>query len=180
MNEHLTATDLERYLDDALNADEQARVTRHLAECARCRARAANAQRVEAALRALPRATAPRDLATLITTAIEWRTTQDQARRSRAPLIAAATLFSILLLLWFGFSMIVTLEDNNAVDFFFWIASHPEIVQTHFVESLSALFELLPISEMFLTLFALFTVAVLAQQWLDSVHPQAIFAPDKS
>lgn len=176
---HLSPTTIEQYLDQTLNANEQANTARHLETCALCRAQIADAQTIESTLRAMPRATPPRELATLITTAVEYRTTQDQARRARAPFIAVATLFSGLLLLWFGFSMVVALEDKNSVDFFFWLVSHPEIVETHFFESLSALVELLPISEIFLTLFALFTVGVLAQQWFDTVQPQPMFATNK-
>jgi len=178
MNEHLTSSQFEHWLDHTLDSDEQAHLSQHLAACAACRARLQSEARLEVALRAQPRGTPPHDLVTLITTAVEWRVAQEQTRRTRVPFIAAATLFSVLLLLWFGFAMIVALEDKNAVDFFFWITSHPEILQTHFFESLSALFELLPISEMFLTLFALFTVAVLAQQWFDSLQPRAVFAAD--
>lgn len=176
---HLSPAAIEQYVEQTLNATAQADATHHLETCTLCRAQIAATQKIETSLRALPRATPPRELATLITTAVEYRTTQDAARRARAPFIAAATLFSALLLLWFGFAMIVALEDKNSIDFFFWLASHPEIVQTHFFESLSALLELLPIAEIFLTLFALFTVGVLAQQWFDTLEPQPVFAADK-
>lgn len=165
MNEsHLTVDDIEQY--DVATPD--ARTAQHLAACATCRARLARARRVDTALRAISRAPTPPDLAARIDAAVQARAAQEQAPLARAPLIAVATIFSALLVVWFGFEMLIAFEDKSALEFISWIFSHPELFERHFGDTLLAVIEIIPFSEILLTLFALFTVVVLAQQWVEA------------
>ena len=166
---HLTADDIEHY--DAAAPDEHA--AEHIAACATCHARLARAQRIDTALRAIPRAPAPSDLAARIHAAVHARAAQEQAPLARAPLIAVAAIFSALLVVWFGFEMLIAFEDKSALEFLSWIISHPELFERHFGDTLLAVIEIIPFSEILLTLFALFTVAVLAQQWVEAISPRA-------
>lgn len=173
MDQHLTANAVDLYLEQGV--DDRASLDEHLAACALCRGRIARDQRIEGALRALPRENPPRDLTARITAAIELRVAQEQARQERLPFIAAATFFSVLLALWFGFEMLVAFQENGALDFFALISSHPEVFSAYSSDALFALIESVPISEIVLTLFALLTVVVLAQQWADAVQPRVSF-----
>ncbi len=167
---HLTNEQIEAYIEQGLDAWAH----EHLAVCARCRARTARAQRVETALQTLPRAETPRDLAARICAVIELRVAQEEARRARMPLIAVATFFSALLAVWFGLEMLFVLEDNGALYFASLLASQPELLSTYSFDAVFALIELLPIGEIALTLFALLTALILAQQLVETARPPAL------
>jgi len=59
---HMTETQLNEYLDGALEASQQALMQVHLSDCAVCRARLVSLQTVFEALAALPEETSERDL----------------------------------------------------------------------------------------------------------------------
>lgn len=175
MNQHLAADAVALYVEQGLDALTRAETDAHIAACALCRGRVARDRRIEAALREMPRENPPRDLAARITATVELRVSREQMRRERLPLIAVATFFSALLMLWFGFEMLVTFQENGALDFFSLLASRPEVFSTYSTDALFALIESLPISEIVLTLFAVLTVVVLVQQWADSAQPRVSF-----
>lgn len=170
---HLTPIEVSAYVEKELDDRARAAMDEHLAACASCRARVTRDRRMEHTLREMPRAHPPRDLAARIVAAVELRAAQGQARRERLPLIAMATFFSTLLFLWFGVEMLVAFQENGALDFFSLFASHPEVLANYSTDALFALVEALPLSEIALTLFALLTVIVLAQQLGDVLQPRA-------
>ena len=170
---HLDADDLNLYIDKELEQGARSRLDKHLANCALCRGRVAREERLSRALRATPRAEPPRDLAARISSAVQVHTVQEQLRRSRMPFIGVAMFFSVLLFVWFGFQMIVALADNGTLDFLWLLSNRPDVFSAYSVDAVWALVEAVPLGEIALTLFALFTVIVLAQQWIDTIRPHA-------
>jgi predicted anti-sigma-YlaC factor YlaD len=173
MTQHLTANEIEQYTENELDAARRAEIEQHLAACAVCRAYIAQGSQLNIALRALPRTQPPRELAARIGGVVETRVAQEQARRARLPFVAIATFFSVLLLLWFCGEMIIAFQENSVLDFFALFTSYPDWYSTDSLDALLALIEALPITEILLTLCALLTVGVLAQQLVDSLHPRA-------
>ncbi len=169
--DHLTKQTTEEYIGHEMNRDAQARVEEHLATCAACRQRVELDLRMEDLLHRVERIEAPRDLAARISAAADLQRAQEQARRERLPLIAAATIFSLLVTLWFGLQLLVAFQEDGALDFFALATSHPEVYSAYTSDALFALFESLPFSEIVLTLFALVTVVVLTQQWAETIQP---------
>jgi anti-sigma factor RsiW len=169
---HLTSDDMEQYVEKQMGDRARAAMDEHLAACAICGARVARGQKLDAALHALPRARAPQDLAARISAAVEWRMEQERARRARMPLIAVALSFSLLLAVWFGLEMIIAFQDNGVLDFLAVFTSHSEF--SYSPDTLMALIEALPLSEVGLMLFALVTALVLAQQLVDTIRPNAM------
>jgi len=123
---------------------------------------------MESALRDLPPETAPRDLADRIIAAVDWRVTQDEARRRRLPFIAFATAASILISFWFAFQMIADLYADDAFDFLTLFTSRPDLLFAYYSDALSALWESLPLTGIVLTLIAVAIAIVLAQQLIES------------
>ena len=174
LNQHLTANEIERYGEKELEDARRVEIAQHLGVCATCRARVTPANRINIALRALPRAQPPRELAARIGAVIAERVTQEQARRARLPLIAIATCFSILLALWFCFELDIAFQENGVLDFFALFTSYPDWFAPDSLDALTALIEALPIPELLLTLCALLTVGVMAQQLVASLRPRAM------
>jgi predicted anti-sigma-YlaC factor YlaD len=173
LDKHLTTQEIEQHAENELDSARRVEIEQHLAACAACRARLARDARVNIALRALPRTQPPRELGARIGAAIEAHALQEQTRRARLPLIAFATFVSLLLALWFGLEMIVALQENDVLDFFTLFTSYPDWFAPDSLDALTALIEALPIPELILTLCALLTVGVLAQQLVDSARPRA-------
>lgn len=173
-DKHLTANELDLYAEKGLDDRARVQIEEHLVDCARCRARLARDQRLSAALQALPRDEPSRDLALRIGAAAQAQVLQDQLRRSRMPFIVVATFFSLLLLLWFGFQMVVAFIDNGTFELLSLLSGRPDLFSAYFTDSLWALIEALPLGEIVLTLFAMFTVIVLAEQWVDTIRPPRI------
>ncbi len=73
--------------------------------------------------------------------------------------------------------MLFAFEESGALDFFSLVTSRPEVFATYSTDAYFALLESLPLLEIVLTLFALLTVLVLAQQWVDAVQPNLSFLP---
>ncbi len=169
---HLTAENVEQLIENELSAPARAAIDQHLTQCAECRGRVVRGQGMEAALRALPREQPPRDLVSRISALVEWRAAEARAARARLPLITLATLFSVVLALWFGYQMLVAFQENDALVFFSLFTASPEILSAYSSDALFALIESLPLVEIVLTFFAMVTVIVLAQQWVDAVQPR--------
>jgi hypothetical protein len=169
---HLTPGELDSYVEREIGETARAAIDRHLSECASCRARAERLERMEAAIRDLPREKPLRNLTTRILAAVDWRSAQEETKRQRAPIIALAMVSSLLLSLWLGGQMVIAFQENGALDFFSLFTSRPDILSADFSDALFVLLESLPILEIVLTLFALVTVIVLAQQLMDSVQPR--------
>lgn len=167
---HLTADEIEQSNEQEMADAPRVEIERHLAACAQCRARVAQNNRMNIALRALPRAQPPRELAARI----QARATQEQARRARLPFIALATFFSILLALWFLLELGIAFQENGVLDFWAVLTSYTDLFSTDWLNTLIALAEAVPLAEVFLTLCALLTVGVLAQQLVDSLRPRAL------
>jgi predicted anti-sigma-YlaC factor YlaD len=178
-DKHLTGDELDLYIEKELDDQARAEIERHLTDCAQCRGRLARDRRMNRALQTLPRQDPPRDLAARISSAVEVQVLQDKLRRSRMPFIFMATIFSLLLLIWFGFQMVIAFEENATLDFLSLLMDRPDIVSAYSIDAVWAVIEALPLGEIALTLFALFTVIVLAQQWVDTVRPQTSFSKSR-
>ncbi len=168
---HLTSNDIELYIEKQMDDRARAAVQAHLGACPTCRARVAPNQQLDTALRSIARKNPPQDLAARISAAVELSVGQEQARRARMPLIAFAMSFSLLLALWFGFNMVIAFQEDGVLDFLGVFTSHSDLAYS--LDTLLALIEALPISEIALTLFALVTAIVLAQQLVDTGRPRA-------
>ena len=168
--QHLSPNEIEIYTVRQIDERLRATFDEHLATCAACRARIAQAQKFDAVLSDLPREDPPPGFADLIVTAVEWRAGQEQQRRERMPFIALATCFSLLLTLWFGFAGLVALQDNGVVEFLWIYTTHTDISFSS--DALFALLEALPFTEIVLMLFALVTAGVLGQNLVESVRPR--------
>lgn len=70
-DKHLTADELDFYIEKELDDRARAGIERHLSDCAPCRGRLARDQRMNRALQTLPRQDPPRDLAARIGSAVE-------------------------------------------------------------------------------------------------------------
>ncbi len=171
MEDHLTASDVDWYTEKEHGAAADDRIEKHLQTCSMCRDRVSRESRFERLLSSVSRTDAPRDLSSRINAAVELRLAQERSRRERLPLIGLATCLSALVTLWFGLQMLIGLQEDGALDLFSLVTSHPEVFSAYSTDTLFALLEALPISEMVLTLFALLTVLVLAQQWVDTLRP---------
>ncbi len=172
IGKHLSPRELERYVEGECEDAARAAIEVHLADCAQCRERTHRAEQFENALRAMPREQAPRELTERILAVADWRAAQEQARRKRLPLVALATLSSLLLAIWFGAQMVTAFLQDDALDFFSLFTSRPDILSTYPFDAVSALLESLPVSEILLTAFALLIAIVLSQQLVESVTPR--------
>ena len=170
-DKHLSDLELDHYVEKELDDRARAPIEQHLLICAQCRGLLAREQRLSADLRAQPREEPPRDLAVRIANAVQARVLQERLRRARMPFITVATFFSLLLLFWFGFQMVIALIDNGTFEILSLLSAQPDLFSTFFADDLWAILEALPLGEIVLTLFALFTVIVLAEQWVDTVRP---------
>lgn len=168
---HLTATDVEAYIENQTTPAARAAVEQHLAACAICRQHIAADRRLDAALRTISREPAPQDLAARIGANVELYQTQEQARRVRIPFLAGAMLFSILLVIWFAAELVVALQENGTVEFMTLLFDRPDLFSAYTVDAILAFAEALPMGELALTLFAILTVIVLMQQLLSSLTP---------
>ncbi len=168
---HLTANEIDLYVEKDLDDRAHTDMEEHLAGCALCRGREAREQRLSSALQTVPRQEPPLDLAARIDSAVEVSVFQERLRRARMPFISVATCFSVLLMVWFAFQMVIALEENATLDFVSLVSERPDVFSAYSVDAVWALIEALPLGEIALTLFALFTVIVLAQQWVDTMRP---------
>jgi len=175
-DKHLSADELDLYIEKELDEQARAELERHLADCAPCRGRFARNQRMDRALQTLPHQEPPHDLAVRIGSAVQVQVIQDRLRRSRMPFISMATIFSLLLMMWFGLQMVIALEENGTLDFLWLMRDRPDVVSAYSIDAVWALIEAVPLGEIALTLFALFTVIVLAQQWVDTIRPPSSFS----
>lgn len=171
---HLSDRELDQYVEKDIDDHARAQLEQHLNQCAQCRDLLDREQRLIAALRELPHEESPRDLVARIGTAAQVRLSQDRLKRARMPFITIATFFSLLLLFWFGFQMVFAFIDNGTFEMLSVFSGQPELFSTFFTDALWALLEGLPLGEIALTLFALFTVIVLAEQWVETVRPRAL------
>lgn len=172
IGKHLTPRELEMYVERECEDTARAAIKVHLADCAPCRERTHRAERFADALRDMPREQAPRELAERIVAVVDWRAAQEQARRKRLPLVALATLSSLLLAAWFGAQMVTAFLQDDALDFFSLFTSRPDILSTYSFDAIFALLESLPVGEILLTAFAVLIAIVLSQQLMDSVTPR--------
>jgi len=173
LDKHLTTLEIEQYIGKAMEDARRVELDRHLAACPACRARVARDTRMNLALRALPRVAPSRELAARIGAVVEARTAQEQARRTRVPYIASATFFATLLAVWFCLELGIAFQENGVFDFWALFTSYADLFSTDSWDALFALIEALPVSEIVLTVCALLTVGVLAQQLIDSLRPRA-------
>jgi hypothetical protein len=168
---HLTIHEIEQYGENELSDARRVELDRHLAACPTCRARIAQDARLNVALRALPHTQPSSELAARIGAGIETRATQEHARRTRAPFIAAATFFATLLAVWFCLELDIAFRESQVFDF--WTLFTADWFSTDSLDAFMALLEALPLSEIVLTCCALLTVVVLAQQLIESLRPRA-------
>ena len=173
MDQHLTVNEIEQYCEKTLEDARCVELEQHLAACPACRAHVARDTRLSVVLRVLPRVAPPRELAARIGVVAQARATQEQARRTRVPYIAIATFFATLLAVWFCLELDLAFQENGVFDFWALFTSYADLFSTDSWDALLALIEALPLSEIILTLCALLTVGVLAQQLIDSLRPRA-------
>lgn len=165
---HLTPRDLESYVTGAMEDPARAESTRHLADCAPCRARVDRARKLEEHLRALPRVNAPHHLNDRIIAAIDWRVTLEENRRRRMPYIAFATVASLFVSAWFLFQLMTALMEDDAVDYLSLFTRRPDLFSTYFSDAFFVLIESLPLLEIAMSIFAIAIMIVLAQQLIES------------
>ena len=170
-DKHLSDDELDHYVEKELDDRARAQIEEHLETCAQCRGLLDREQRLSAALRELPREQGPSELAVRIGNAAQARVLQERLKRARMPFITVATFFSLLLLFWFGFQMVIAFIDNGTFEILSVFSGQPDLFSTFFTDAMWALLEALPLGEIVLTLFALFTVIVLAEQWVETVRP---------
>ena len=172
---HLTAENIELFIENESSERTSAAIGKHLAGCIICRMRVARSERIEDALLEMPREQPPQDLATRINAMIELHVAEMHARRAHLPFITLATIFSMLLVLWFGFQMVIALQENGALAFVSLFTSYPELVSAYSSDALFALIESLPIVEIVLTLLAILIVIALAQEWVTTLQLRTSF-----
>ncbi len=173
---HLTSDELELFAENEMDARTRVEIEKHVSECAMCRGNLAREQSLSRALRVLPRQEPPHDLSARIGSAAQIHRVQEKLRRARMPFILVATGFSLLLLAWFTFQMVIALEDNGTLYLVSLLTSRPDVISAFAVDAVWAVIEALPLGEIVLTLFALFTVIVLAQQWIETVRPHTSYS----
>jgi predicted anti-sigma-YlaC factor YlaD len=173
-DQHLSDRQLDQYGEKDLDERARTQLEHHLENCVQCRSLVDREHRLIAVLRELPREELPRDLVVRIGNAAQARLSQERLKRARMPFITVATFFSLLLLFWFGFQMVIAFVDNGTFEILSVFSGQPDLFSTFFTDALWALLEALPLGEIVLTLFALFTVIVLAEQWVDTVRPRAL------
>jgi len=166
---HLTAIEIDQYIENELDAHARAELDTHIADCAVCHARIAREQKLAFALQILPRERTPTDLAARIRAAVDLRLTQDRQRRDRMPLVALATFFSLLLVVWFGLEVIIASQENGVLDFLSIFTSQSDLGFSS--DSFFALIEAIPISELALALLSIITCIILAQQLVETIRP---------
>lgn len=167
LEKHLTFDEWEQLNENELDPARRAQVEQHLKDCTLCRARIEYHQRFDSILRTLPRVSVPTDLVARI----EARVAQEQGRRARLPFIALAMLLSLLVALWFCIELGIALQENGILDFWALLNSYSDQFS---VELVIALLEAIPLTETLLTLCALLTVGVFAQQLVETLHPRPI------
>jgi anti-sigma factor RsiW len=167
---HVTKTEIEQFIENQIDEQARAAFDAHFAGCATCRARVTREKTFVSALRVLPRENPPNDLALRIGAAVDLRLSQDRVRRERMPLIFVATLFSSLLVIWFGLEVVIASEENGMLDFLNLLTSSSDLGFSP--DTLLAFVEAIPISEIALTLLSLVTCIVLAQQLVETIRPQ--------
>jgi hypothetical protein len=172
LDKHLTTLEIEQYSENELDTARHAELEQHLAACPACRARSARDTRMNTALLALPHVQPSRELAARIGAVTEARVAQEQARRTRVPYIAIATFFATLLAVWFCLELDLAFQENGVFDFWALFTSYSDWFSADSWDALLALLEALPLSEIMLTMCALLTVGVLAQQLIDSLRPR--------
>lgn len=173
-DKHLSDYEVSHYVEKDLDERTRTQIDEHVQNCAQCRGLLEREQRLTLALRELPRVELPRDLPTRIGSAAQARLVQERLKRARMPFITVATFFSLLLLFWFGFQMVIALIDNGTLEILSVFSGQPDLFPAFFTDAIWALLEALPLGEIVLTLFALFTVIVLAEQWVETVRPRAL------
>ncbi len=173
---HLTPDELELFAENEMDARTRVEIEKHVSECAMCRGNLEREQSLSRALRVLPRREPPHDLSARIGSAVQIHRVQEKLRRARMPFILVATGFSLLLLAWFTFQLVIALEDNGTLYLVSLLTSRPDVISAFAVDAVWAVIEALPLGEIVLTLFALFTVIVLAQQWIETVRPHTSYS----
>ena len=173
-DKHLSDRELDQYVERDIEDPARTQIEQHLEHCSQCRGLLDRERRLVAALRELPREESPRELVGRIGNAAQARLVQERLKRARMPFITIATFFSLLLLIWFGFQMIIAFIDNGTFEILSVFSGQPELLSAFYTDALWALLEALPLGEIALTLFALFTVIVLAEQWVETVRPRAL------
>lgn len=167
MEQHLTLDELEQLGDNELDAARRVEIEHHLVVCPPCHARAHHHNRMTLALRTLPKTPLPADLIARIEKRVVW----EQMRRARLPFIALAMLLSLVIAVWFCVELGIALQENGILDFWAVLIGYSDQF-SH--DLLWALIEAIPLTETMLTLCALLTVGVFAQQLLETLHPRPI------
>jgi predicted anti-sigma-YlaC factor YlaD len=167
MEQHLTFDELEQLAENELDTTRHAEIAEYLTTCAVCRARVKHHQQMNHALRTLPQAQLPTDLIARI----EMRANWEQVRRARLPFIALAMLLSFAVAGWFCIELGIALEENGILDFWTLLTTYSDQFS---IDLLRALVEAIPLTETMLTLCALMTVGVFAQQLIETLRPRPI------
>lgn len=167
MEQHLTFDELEQLSNNELDPTRRIQVEAHLTTCAPCRAHLNQYQRLDLALRALPHASLPADLIARI----EMRANWEQVRRARLPFITLAMLLSFVVAGWFCIELGIALQENGILDFWTLLSTYSDQFSA---DLFWALIEAIPFTETLLTLCALLTVGVFAQQFFETLRPRPI------
>jgi hypothetical protein len=167
---HLSVEQIETYV-----AGRDREVDAHLATCARCQRELAAEQRLVRALSRLERLAPSPEFAARLERALMRTDTKARRQVSDAPRpsptwTGVAALLAALLLVVFAYQTLVGLQDSGTLDFVSLFASRPDLLSTYPTESLSALFESLPLVELALTVVLFVIALVLAQEFFLARH----------
>ncbi len=165
--EHLSPEQIEEYA-----AGQNARLDAHLAACPLCSGRLASEQRLTRALGRLERASPSPEFFSRLDAALAARAAMAAparpagARRLSRLLEGVAALAALVLLVLFAGQAALTLQERGALEFITLLATHPDLLSTYPGESLSALFESLPLVESLLMVGLFVVTLVLGQRLL--------------
>lgn len=156
MTRHLTSNQIEQVAEGRVGGVER----RHLAGCEICRTRVESANKFERVLRTTPREQPPFNLAARIDAAVPLERSKPPSplRLLPAGMSAGGALVIALVLVY---QTLAALQAGGALTFVDAYTNQPEIITMYPNESLAALAETIPFTEIVLTLvFLVITVAL--------------------
>jgi hypothetical protein len=158
---HLTYEQTESYVQGE-NSDLDA----HVVTCSHCQGEISDERALTRALANLERVAPFPEIAARLEQAFASTKRGGKEPKPHLGWVGLAACSSTLLLLVFGYQMVLALQYGGALDFLSLYSSHPDLISTYPSEALGALVESLPLLEVLLTLAFLILAAALGQQFV--------------
>jgi hypothetical protein len=171
---HLTYEQTESYLQ-GVDSDLDA----HVMTCSHCQIEISNEHALTLALAKLERVAPSPEITARLQGAFAFAKRGGKERQPHLGWIGLAACSSTLLLMVFGYQMVLALQSGGALDFLSLYSSHPDLVSTYPSEALSALVESLPLLELLLTLAFLILAAAFGQQFVGGLWSTPRRSPGK-